>query len=443
MPARIFLTILLLWCGLAFGQADANGPGSDTTPADDSQMRVPPPVSNQAYATEVGDSGEANYWRGGFTFSSGYSSNITGGTRPVGDVNYSFWPSISLDKVTTRLHLLVSYSPGFTLYQRTSSYNQVNQNLNVGLQYRLSPNLTLSLQEGFQKSSNLFDQPNPVSALSVSGSIPSSGAVVVAPLASQINNATSAQLRYQVSESGMIGFGGSFGKLSYTNPEQASGLYNSRSEGASAFYSRRLGEKYYIGANFQYEQIVSYQANAPNTQTEIATVFGFLSVYLNPRLSVSISGGPQHYAATQSSFPPSAAWSPMLLASVGWKGERLGFAGSFSRTVSGGGGLSGAYHSSAAAVSANWRLSRNWSGGVGASYSDNQTLTPLFLNSFSGRTVIGTVSAQRGLGEHTNVQFGYNWTNQNYNQSAALASIPNINRIFVSINYQFTRPVQR
>ena len=99
--------------------------------------------------------------------------------------------------------------------------------------------------------------------------------------ADQINNATSAQLTYQVSADGMLGVSGNFASLYYPNPEEVSGLYNSRSAGGSAFYSRRLGEKYYVGANYQYQNMLSYQAcSARQTRTQTQTVFAFLSVYL-------------------------------------------------------------------------------------------------------------------------------------------------------------------
>ena len=41
------------------------------------------------------------------------------------------------------------------------------------------------------------------------------------------------------------------------------------------------------------------------------------------------------------------------------------------------------------------------------------------------------------------MQFGYNWAHQTYGDIAAISSNPNLNRAFVSINYQFTRPLQR
>ncbi len=428
------------WCQQetsASDAADENG--------DDAQLLVPPPVSNQSYPTEFAGDTEQNYLRGGFTISSAYSNNITGTStsNPIGGMSYSLWPSISVNKVTPQLQLALSYSPGFTIYQNHSGYDQANQNAVLSLQYLVTPRLRIGVQEGFQKTTNLFDQPTPLAALTVSGSAPITGVGVISPFADQMSNSTSAQLVYQLGETSSVGVTGSFATQNYLNSPQNSGLYNSQSESASAFYSRRLGEKFYIGSNFQYVNTLSYQTGLPSTHIETETVFAFLSIYLKPNLSISVSGGPQHYAGTQPPSSPVSSWSPLLTVSGSWQGPRTTVAVSYSRIVSGAGGLSGIFHSTTVAASTNWKISRNWNAGAGASYGNNTSLTPLFSSSNSGRTILGTVSAQRCLGEHASLQFGYNWTNQNYQQFVPIATIPNVSRVFVSLSYQFTRPLRR
>lgn len=131
-----------------------------------------------------------------------------------------------------------------------------------------------------------------------------------------------------------------------------------------------------------------------------------------------------------------------MMASMGWQGERFTLAASYSRIVSSGGGLSGAFQSNSAGTSVNWKMNRSWSAGVAASYANNNTLTPYFLSSTSGRSVSGTVTGQRTLGNNATLQFGYSWTNQKY-QDIVISSIPNINRIFISLSFQFTKPLQR
>jgi hypothetical protein len=452
MLARACFGLLLLACASAWAQVDATSTEAASDSPEEVQLRVPPPVSGQAFSSEFAGDTESNYLRGGFTFTSTYNSNIYGGgsSNPVGSMSYSIWPTIALDKTTSREHLVLSYSPGFTLYQRTSALNQSNQNVAFDLQYRLSPNLTLNLRDAFYKASNVFNQPNPLLATPVSGSASAQSVAVIAPVADQLNNMASAQLTYQVSEDGMVGATGSFGELYYPNQAQASGLYSLHTDGGSVFYSRQLLDKYYIGGTYQYQNSLSYQAAATGlqaqtqTQTQTQTILLFLSVYLNPNLSLSLSEGPQHYRATQASLPASESWAPMTMVSLGWRGERTTLAASYRRTAGEGGGLNGAFQSNTATASATWQMSRTWSAALSGGYSNYKTLTPLFVQASSGgHTITGTASAQHSLTEHLNVQFGWNWAHQSYRDVAAVSSNPNLNRVFASINYQFTRPLQR
>ena len=67
---------------------------------------------------------------------------------------------MALDETTSRLHFILTYAPGFTFYQRESSLNEADQNASINFQYRLSPHVTFSARDGFQKSSSVFNQPD-------------------------------------------------------------------------------------------------------------------------------------------------------------------------------------------------------------------------------------------------------------------------------------------
>ena len=433
---------LLLACSLAWCQANTNGQDASAGSASETQLSVPPPVSGQSYATTFSGETESNYLRYGVAFTTAYSNDVSGGNPPIGSMSYSIWPTLALDRVTYRMHLLLNYSPGFTFYQRVSSLNQGNQNVALSLQYRLSPNLTATLQEGFQKTSNIFNQPNPLNATSVSGSAPTPGVAVILPAGDQMSNTTSAQVTYRISESGMLGGSGNFSSLDYSDSNAVSGVFNSRSTGASFFYSSRFREKYYVGASYQYQNTLSYQSMAPSTRTQTDTIFFFLTTYLKPNLSLSISAGPQHYSSTQQPLPTAASWQPMTMASVSWRGERTTVAASYARTVSGGGGLNGTFHSNNASLSLSWRASRDWTAGISGSYANYKNLTPMFAaTSPGGHTLSGTVALQRALNDHLNLQLGYTWTHQTYADIAAISNTPNIQRAFLTLTFRFDRPL--
>ncbi len=444
MLARICLAFCLLVCVPAWCQLPANNSDAVKATDDDPQLRVPPPVSGQAYSAKFAGEIESNYLSGGVTFTGAYLSNVSFSSNPAGDMSYSIWPTIALNKTTDRMHFVFDYAPGFTFYQHNTSLNQANQNVLMNLQYQLSPNLAASVHEGFQKTSNVFDQPNPLSATPVSGSLPLSQAAIIAPAANLLSNSTGAQLTYQVGANGMIGGGGSYNTFSYPDQSQESGLYDSRSAGGSVFYSRRVREKDYLGVSYQYENSLSFQTDRASTETQTQTVFLFYTVYLKPTLSISVSGGPQHYSSVQGLLPPAASWQPMTMVSVNWQGERATVSGSYARTVSGGGGLNGTFHSNNMGASLSWRLSRNWTSGVSAGYSNYDNLTPLFVSSSpGGHTISGTASMQRMLNDRTNFQFGYNWAHQSYPNVPTISTDPNVNRVFVTISFTFTKPLQR
>lgn len=440
MLPRFFLAIALLACGSAYCQVGTHDPDSTNNSATESPLQVPPPVSSQAYSSTFTGAVESNYLRGGVTFGSAYLSNVNGGANPVSDVSYSIWPTLAVEKTTERLHLWLDYAPGFTLYHHTTSLNQGDQNVQFNLQYRLSQNLTAIVSEGFQKTSNFFNQPNPLSAIPVSGAVPVNNVAIIVPAADTVNNASELQLTYRVGENGILGASGTYGALSYDNSDHIEGLYNSRSAGGSFFYSTRLHENYYVGASYRYQDSLSFQSQTPSIGTKTQTVFLFFTAYLRPTLSFSLSGGPQHYTASQGTLAQSSAWHPMITASMNWNGERTSLSGSYSHMVSGGGGLNGAFQSNNADVSFAWRATRKWTAGASGGYSIYDNLTPSFLFSSSGGHMLsGTASLQRSLGEHAQIQFGYNWTHQDYSGVEAISGNPNFSRVFVNVSYTFSR----
>src|ERR1035438_858919 len=113
-------------------------------------------------------------------------------THPISDFGYSITPTLQIDQLTPRFHQALDFRPGFTLYQRTSVRNEADQSASYDLQYRLSPHMTLSGQDSFQKMSNVFNQPDSLLGAPVSGAPPASPADVIAPYADRLSNAANA-----------------------------------------------------------------------------------------------------------------------------------------------------------------------------------------------------------------------------------------------------------
>jgi hypothetical protein len=404
-------------------------------------MQTPPPISGQAYPTETAGEERSNYLRGGLRLQVAYDDNVEPGitSKPVSDEIYTIGSSIALDQITPRAHKMFSYSPGFTLYEPTSALNALNQNATASYEYRLSPHAKVSVQDTFVQASNVFDQP----AGGVSGSTQAAAVAVVAPFAEQLSNGTSGESTFQFSRNSMIGAGGTYSILDYSNPAQAAGLPNSHTYGGSAFFNRRLSSAQYMGVNYQYSKMTSSSASGASG-TEMYTIYSFYTLYLGHSLSLSVSGGPQHFNVTEAPFPASTAWTPAVTASMGWQRSRTNLAASYSRTVNGAGGLLGAFESTAGNASGRWQATRTWTLGVAASYSILKSVTPLSpTTSQGGHTMSGTVSVTHPIGEHFSAEIGYSRLHQSYGGIAAISENPDSDHGYISISYQFSRPLGR
>jgi hypothetical protein len=452
MLKRVCLSVALLTATPVWSQLGVTPFEMPSTQVDATQMVTPPPVSVEGYPTTVGSQARSNYLAAGLIFNTAYNDNVEAGgsTTPISDFIYTISPTITLSKTTPRQNLALTYSPGFTFYQHTSSLNAANQNAAVNFQYRLSKHTTISLNDSFQKSSNVFDQLYPISGGAISGPSQTPPIGVVAPYADQLRNTANMGLSYQFSRNGMIGASGTVTESNYPNPAEASSLYNSNSLGGSVFYSQRLSSTQYMGVSYQYSRS---QSNPVNTQTnplveqsevQTHTLSAFYTIYLNPTLSLSVSGGPQHSAASQPPSPPFSSWTPSITASIGWQRSHTNFVASYSRTVTGGLGLPGAYDSNSANASVSWQTARTWSVGAAGSYFNNKNVTPSFSSSNpGGQTISGTVSVHHSLSENLDVNLGYARFNQNYSDIAVISTTPNSNREFISISYRLMRPLGR
>jgi hypothetical protein len=416
---------------------------SSDTDAD--RMLTPPPVSGQSYPLSFTSEERSNYLRGGVTFNTAYSDNVLGATSasPVSDLSYSVWPTLALDETTSRLHAVLTYAPGFTFYERTSAFNEADQNLSLALQYRLSPHVTVNLRDSLQKTSNVFNQPDQGLAGAVSGSAQDANDSVIAPLADRLSNNGSAGITYQFSANAMIGGSGTFTNLHYPDPTEVPGLYDAASRGGSAFYSYRLSRQHYVGATYQYQELLSYPAAGTN-ETQTHGAFLFYTFYPTPMFSFSLFGGPQYYSAgpqytgaTGSPVQASQSWSPAGGASLNWQARHSSVAVSYSHGVSGGGGLIGAVELDSANASVRQQITRRFSASLAGAYANNGVLA---VSALGGHSISGSASLQHQVGEHLSLQAGYTRLHQDY---SFLSANPDTNREWVSVSYQFAKPLGR
>jgi hypothetical protein len=105
--------------------------------------------------------------------------------------------------------------------------------------------------------------------------------------------------------------------------------------------------------------------------------------------------------------------------------------------------LIGAVKLDSTMASAHQLITKTLTASLMGGYSQNNVIGNPLLGSTSGHTISGTAFLQQQLGQHIGVQLGYIRLRQDYSNVAVLSTTPNTNREFVSIAYQFSRPLGR
>lgn len=434
----------------ARGQSESATAGGANS-AQSSRMLLPPPVSGEAYPATVSSEVRSNFLGVGANFSGGYIRNLYPGTglASVNDTTYLIQPHISLDQESSRYHETLTYSPSFTYYHPNSTLNNINQSAAAELQLRLSPHVSLEALDGFDKTSNAFVQASSLSEGTVYGSAPSVTPGIVAPFAPQWTNNANVGISWQFGASSMIGASGTLTKLNFTDSsDEARGFYDSNSRGGAGFYTHRFTDRQYLGALYQYSWIHATPSKASAVASGVVqshTMLGFYTLYLSQQLSISLAGGYQSYTMMQAPLPAFQSWAPAGTISLGWQGLHTSFAGSYSRIVTAGEGVVGAFESDSANTSARWRLSRTWTAGIAGGYSDITNVAPKqFLSSTAGgHTISGNASLQYRISSNLGFSCGYSRLHQTYAGIPAISDDPNTDQVLVSLDYRLSRGLGR
>jgi hypothetical protein len=319
------------------------------------------------------------------------------------------------------------------------------------LEYRWTQRLTVGVQEVFQQNSTAFSQPYTYSGATISGSGVVGSPAVILPYAGQIQETTPGHIEYQISRNSLIGASGYFSTFQFSDSSQVTGLYNSRSYGGSANYSRRLTRTQFFGVLYQYStSSTTSPANAatvayPPVSTESHYAQLFYTANLTNRLSLSLTGGPEY---TTTSVPGSEevnTWAPSGHATLGWHETRANFAVGYSRSVSTGWGLLGSFTADSANATASWQFTRRLVGTVNGNYGNTRNATPLLVSAYTatGHTFFERAALEYQLSEHLHLVGEYARLHEHYTGIAAFSSSPDSDRVAVTLNYGFQRPLGR
>jgi hypothetical protein len=412
---------------------------------EDSQMMTPPLLTGTIYANMSGSDTRRNVLTTAVSVNAAYVDNVlpTDTTTPVADETVSIDPHIQFDRATVRQLITLNYDPAYTFYTPTSVLDNFDQSAGGVFQGRITQNVTLGMQDFFVKTSNVFDESYPFSAGGLPGSTQTPIPAAIAPFAEQLRNVGNANATWQFSRNAMVGGGGLFSEYRFPNQNQSAGLYDSNGEGGSAFYSRRATRRQYIGVNYEYDRTLAYLGNS-QIETQAHTLLPFYSVFFTKTFSLSAAAGPVRVDIGQPQQQDILRWAPELVLSMGWQGNRGNVSTSFLRTVTSGGGLVGAYNSVSGNLSGGWKISHTWTAQTSFTYQNIELLAPLAIIIYQGgNSLMAQGSLGRTLGEHVNVQFGYQRFHEQFNGIAAIAANPDGDRGFVNVTYDLKKTLGR
>lgn len=452
MRGQIVIACALLTClpVLAQNSQDENEIEPDN-PLQQVRMMVPPPVSGLAYATLVGTEQRSNYLRAGATFSGGYVRNLEpGSSADVNEATYLVQPTLSFDRTATRLHSNLTYNPSFTWFQAPTAVRTTDQSLSGDLQWRIAKYVSFRAGENFLKASSAYGQALPSYQPSVGGSTQFASPEIVSLYEPQISNQSTVGITWQYGRNDMVAGSGWVNIVNFTNPAEAGGFYNTNTRGGSGSWTHRLGEQQYIGALYQYAWTQADPVSATETgssQAQVDNTFGFYTVYLTARTSLSLQGGGQYATLIEHpTYPDYRGWKPGGNVSLGWQGDHTNLAVSFSRLVTSGGGLLDAFTTNSVDGSARWRITPTWTIDLGGHYSN---ISNLLSNTWpgaigQGHTASGNVSLEHQVIPGMLLSCSYVRLHQNWSYTANPApgsSNPDSDRVLVSLTYLLSRPI--
>ena len=183
---------------------------------------------------------------------------------------------------------MLDYAAGLTVNQHLNSRNQASQNLNLEFQYRLTPHVSMRLLDTFYDTSGFFDQPNGNQNFLGVGVLQQPNESVLTPLAQQIGNLGTAEVDYQFSSNSAIGALGNSYYSHYKDAPAGFTLIDTQSEEALGFYSRRVSARNWVGVAYNFQHL-TFQPGM--NQTNVHSFLPFHTIYLQPKMTLSIFGG--------------------------------------------------------------------------------------------------------------------------------------------------------
>lgn len=432
--------------------------GGAVAAVDDDTAPMPALIDGQITTLQFGSElGRTNYLNGGVSVGATYDDNVLSSTTaPEGGYAVSVLPYIALDQSRARLHWNFNYAAGFVANQRLSQQNQSSHNLGAALEYRLSPHVELALRDHFVYTSNFFDVLQGGLDTSGSGILQQPNQSVITPLAKQISNLSTAQLNYQFARNDLVGASGTFYISRFRDvPAGTLNLIDTDTQEGEAYYTHRLARSYWIGAAYEFQNL-TFSPGVEQAQTHSFLLFN--TIYLRPRMSITLFGGPQFYdldsqIVTQVITVPAVVVVTTPVSrhdrtitaggNFNWQGERTSAQLGAARKVTDGGGIFGAVESVTVNAAVRQKLGKTTALALGVIAGDNRALADFTNGSDRLRSASGSASLEQRLGPSFMLNLGYARDYQRQSGGAPLPTDANHNRGWISFTYNFSKAIGR
>jgi hypothetical protein len=421
-------------------------PEAEEVPIEEHVVPVPSIVGGFTPTLSFSNRSErSNFFRAGITVGTNYDDNalITAGDA-AGNWSYSIFPTLDIQKRTTRTLLDFGYAAGLTINQELTSQNQGSHDLNLNLLYRVSPHVNFVVEDHFSKTSGVFSQYDSASSPQNSPS----GAInnLVLPVSNQLGNSVNAQLGYQFSADDAVGVSGGFHFQNFSDAPPGTLLLDNQSTQASGFYTHRLTPRNWLGASYGFRRL-TLTSGAGEARAHSIVLFHTFT--LPSKLVLSLFGGPEY---TDDKVEPlsgtpvtnsGSRWAAAGGASLSVTGQKTAFLISFERHTTDGGGYQGPVQSIAFTSGLTRRLGKRWSIAAGGGYTKNDSLTEIAGLPSSLTSGFVNCGLERKFGENLSTHVGYSHEFIKGQDIAAPDKFQQRNRITISLSYGFVRPIGR
>ena len=385
----------------------------------------------------------SNYLRGGVNVGATYDDNpllLSSGVES--NTSETIFPNIRIEESTSRIRWSLGYAGGLTVNQKITNQNQGSHNLNFDSQFRLSPHVNLRVAENFSMTTGFFDAGNGAEVIGSGGPNTS----LITPLATQRSSLTTVEINYHFALNDLIGAGGSFYDLHFTNVPTGTPLADSQTASGSAFWLHRIFGRDWGGVSYRFDRITFN----PSGETRVQSFFAVNTLNLSTRFTLTGFVGPQ-YSENQGLAPgglpisQSNNWSVAGGIEGGWRNQRTSVSAGFSRTISDGGGLLGAVRLQTVHGTFRRELVPGWAAAFTASYGTNQSLiVPSATSASSINLTSAGVSLERNVGKSIGLRLGYS---HDFQEQFLGFEVPtqtldaHRNRFFVTLSYQWAKPL--